>query len=148
MTSARLENILTAVDPFTAVMNHIEDRRIADWIQRFNSSVKPKYQHTTANHTHVKAKGANGGMTIPAPSNTALATVNFIEKHMWIRLFRQLFDHHPNGSGRSKNSTKEGSEGKLVTGAEVPFAPQPNGHTNGPRHGECHAGKPQERAGF
>lgn len=60
---------------------------MADWIQRFNSSVKPKYQHTTANHTHVEAKGANGGMTIPAPSNTALATVNFIEKRMWTRLF-------------------------------------------------------------
>ena len=104
--------------------------------------------HTTANHTHVEAKGANGGMTIPAPSITALATINFIEKRMWIRLFRQLFDYHPNGSGRSKNASKEGSEGKLMTGAEVPFTPQPNGHTNGSRHGECHAGKPQERAGF
>jgi hypothetical protein len=104
-------------------MNCIEDRRIADWIQRFNSSVNPKYQQTTANQTHVEAKGANGGMTIPAPSNTALAAVNFIEKRMCIRLFRQLFDHHPNGSGRSKNSSKEGSEGKRVTGADVPFAP-------------------------
>ena len=129
-------------------MNCIEDRHMADWIQRFNSSVNPKYQHTTANHTHVEAKGANGGIAIPAPSNTALATVNFVEKRMWIRLFRQLFDHHPNGSGRSKNSSKEGSEGKLVTGTEVPFAPQQNGHTNGSRHGECHAGKPHERAGF
>ena len=129
-------------------MNCIEDLRMADWIQRFNSRVNPKYQHTTANHTHVEAKGANEGMTIPAPSNMALATVNFIEKRMRIRLFRQLFDYHPNGSGRSKDSSKERSEGKLVTGAEVPFAPQPNSHTNGTRHGECHAGKPQERAGL
>ena len=98
-------------------MNCIEDRRIADWIQQFNSSVNPKYQHTTANQTHVEAKGANGGMTIPANSNAALATVNFIEKRMWIRLFRQLFDHHPDSSDRSKNSSKDGSEGKLVTGA-------------------------------
>ena len=55
---------------------------MADWIQRFNSSGNPKYQQTTANHTHVEAKGANGGMTIPAPSNTALAAINFIEKRM------------------------------------------------------------------
>ena len=129
-------------------MNCIEDRHMADWIQRFNSSVNPKYQHTTASHTHVKAKGANGGITIPAPSNTALATVNFIEKRMRIRLFRQLFNHHTNGGNRPKNSSKEGSYGKLVADAEVPFAPQPNGHTNRSRHGECHAGKPQERARF
>lgn len=53
MTRARLENILIAVDPFTAVMNCMDDRRMAEWIQRFKSRVNPKYQHTTAAHTHV-----------------------------------------------------------------------------------------------
>ena len=87
----------------------MDDRRIADWIQRFNSKVNPKYQQTTAAQTHVVAKGANGGMTNPAPSKVALATASFTGKRMVVGLFRQLFDHHPNGGCGSQDPAKEGS---------------------------------------
>lgn len=65
----------------------MDDRRMADWIQRFNSRVNPKYQHTTAAHTHVEAKGANGGMTNPAPSKAALAAASFTGKRIVVGLF-------------------------------------------------------------
>lgn len=68
-------------------MNCMEDRRIADCIQRFKSRVNPKYQHITAAHTHVEAKGANGGMISPTPSKTALATASFTGKRMVVKLF-------------------------------------------------------------
>ena len=83
----------------------MDDRRMADWIQRFNSRVNPKYQLTTAAHTHVEAKEANGGMTNPAPSKAALATASFKGKRMKVGLFRQLFDYHPYGSCGSQDPT-------------------------------------------